>query len=160
MALRAYLAQHGIEHTTAPPYSKNQNGIAGRANRTIVECARSMLDQAGLPRTLWPEAAGHAAKIRNSFLSPRNRTKTSLEIMTGRKPNVGYFRVFGYLGWHHVPKDLRKKLGAMSEAGTVIACMENSHYKLWIASRKVAVVSRDVEIIETLFPARNWRAEN
>ena len=80
--------------------------------------------------------------------------------MTGRKPNVGYFRVFGCLGWYHVPKGLRKKLDAKSEAGIVIACMENSHCKLWIPSRKVAVVSRDVDIIQTRFPARNWRAEN
>lgn len=72
----------------------------------------------------------HASRIRNNFLCPRKRKKTSLELMAGRKPDVHYFRVFGCLGWHHVPKELRRKLDLTSEFGIVIGCLENSQYKL------------------------------
>lgn len=48
-----------------PSYAKNENGIAERANRTIVEIARATLDHAGLPRSLWAEAVTNAVDNRN-----------------------------------------------------------------------------------------------
>ena len=71
IAMKAYLRQQGIEQTTSPSYSPNQNAIAERANRTIVECARSMLYHASLPRKFWAEAVVHAAKIGNIFCVPQ-----------------------------------------------------------------------------------------
>ena len=158
IALRSYLEDKGIEHTMSPSYSPNQNGIAERANRTIVECARTMLEHAGLPRTFWAEAVVHASKIRNHFLAPRQNDVTSLELITGQKPDVSYFRTFGCLGWHHIPKELRRKLDSKSELGIVVGCFANSQYKLWIPARNVAVLSRDVTIVEDTFPAREWKA--
>ena len=163
VALKEYLISKGIEQTMAPPYSPNMNGIAERANRTIVESARSMMEHAKLPRTFWAEAVVHAARIRNIFFSPRDHSKTSYELMHGTKPNISYLRVFGCLGWNHIPKDTRKKLDAKSELGIVIGCFENSQYKLWIPSRDCAVISRDISICEDVFPANNlsiWSNED
>ena len=154
---RDYLANKGIEQSHSPPYAPNLNGISERTNRTIVECARSILQHASLPRTFWAEAVVHAARIRNMFFSPRQVNFTSYELMMGKRPNIGYLRVFGCLGWHHIPKQLRTKLDAKSEAGIIIACLENSQYKLWIPSRNVAVISRDVTIVENVFPAAENR---
>jgi len=39
----AFLAECGIQRQTSVPYSPQQNGVAKRANRTIMECARSMI---------------------------------------------------------------------------------------------------------------------
>lgn len=156
---KSYLEKLGIEHSTCPSYTPNLNGIAERINRTIVECARSMLEHASLPRRFWAEAVVHAARIRNSFFCPRDQSRSSLEIMSGVKPDVRYFRTFGCLAWHHIPKELRKKLDAKSELGVVIGCMENSQYKLWIPSRNVAIVSRDVTVVEDKYPAQDWKAD-
>ena len=123
LALWMYLEEKGIEHTKSPPYSPNQNGIAERADRTIVECSRTMLEHASLPRKFWAEAVVHAARIRNHFFCPRDRSKTSHEMLTGQIPDVAYFRVFGCLGWYHVPKERRKKLDPRSEMGIVIGCL-------------------------------------
>ncbi|KAE9338286.1 hypothetical protein PF008_g12130 [Phytophthora fragariae] len=38
-----FCANHGIVHQTTTPYTPQQNGLAERMNRTIVERARSML---------------------------------------------------------------------------------------------------------------------
>ena len=152
VALRSYLQEKGIEHTTSPPFSPNQNGIAERANRTIVECARTMLEHAPLPKTFWAEAVVHAAKIRNNFISPGNGRKTSYEVMCSRVPDVSYFRVFGCLGWRQIPKELRRKLDVKSKLGIVVGCLENRQFKLWIPSRKVAVLSRDFIVHEDRFP--------
>ena len=157
--LKSFLNDRGIEHSVSPTHSPNQNAIAERANRTIVECARTMLQHSGLPRRFWAEAVVHAAKIRNSFFCPADPSKTSYEIMHGTKPDVAYFRVFGCLAWRHVPKDLRKKLDSKSELGVLVGCYENSLYKVFIPSRGVAVVSRDVTIVEDRFPAKDiWTA--
>lgn len=46
----------GIKHQTTIPYTPHQNGVAERANRTIVEKTRAMLSDANLPKTFWAEA--------------------------------------------------------------------------------------------------------
>ena len=79
VALKDYVSEQGIEHTMSPPYSPNLNGIAERANRTIVECARTVLDNASLPKIFWAQAFVHAARIRNVFLCPRSDTSTSYD---------------------------------------------------------------------------------
>ena len=152
IALEEYMVQQGIEQTMTPPHSPNLNGIAERGNRTIVECARSMMQHASLPRVFWGEAVSHAAKIRNMFFCPKDATATPYEVMRGIKPNVSHLRVFGCLAWHHIPKDNRRKLDAKSEPGILIGCYENSQYKIWIPSRNVAVLSRDVTFSEDVFP--------
>lgn len=152
IGIRDYLEEKGIEHRMSLPSSPNLNGMVERANRTIMESARSMLEHASLPRKFWAEAVVHAARIRNMFFCPRNQFITSYELMTDRKPDVSYLRVFGSLGWYHVPRERRKKLDAKSELGIMIACQENRQYKLWIPSRNVAVLSRDVTIVEHNFP--------
>lgn len=154
VAFKDYLADRGIEHTAAPPYSKNENGIAEQVNRTIVECARTLLSHAGLPKAIWAEAVVHAAKMRNHFTSPRDSSRTPLEIMNGIKPDISYFRAFGSLRWYHVPKELRRKLDEKSQLGVLIGCFPSSQYKLWIPSRCVAVVTRDVTVIDNRFPFR------
>ena len=59
---------------------------------------------------------------------------------------------FGSLAWHHVPKERRRKLDAKSEGGIVVGSLENRQYKTWIPSRNIAVISRDVRIVEDKFP--------
>lgn len=44
MASKGFLTERGTEHRVTDPYYKYQNGTAETVNRTIVECARTMLD--------------------------------------------------------------------------------------------------------------------
>lgn len=111
-----------------------------------------MLERSTLPRMFWAEAVVHANHIRNIFLCPRDKTINSHELMIGTKQSVSHLRVFVCLGWRHIPRELRKKLDAKSDMGVIIACLENSHYKLWVPSRNIAVVTRD-DIFEDNFPA-------
>ena len=68
-ALDNYLESQGIEQRRLPPYSPEQNGMAERTNRTLVECARSMLLHSKLRMQFWAEAISFAADIRNRFVS-------------------------------------------------------------------------------------------
>ena len=51
-----YLKSKGIRHETSCAYTPEQNGVAERLNRTLVESARSMIAHAWLPNTFWAEA--------------------------------------------------------------------------------------------------------
>jgi hypothetical protein len=57
-----FLDECGIERQTSTP---QQNGVAERANRTIMECARSMIHAQGLDLEFWAEAVNMAVYIKN-----------------------------------------------------------------------------------------------
>ena len=52
-----YLESEGIRHERTVPNTPEQNGIAKRMNRTLVEVVCSMLTDAKLPQTFWGEAS-------------------------------------------------------------------------------------------------------
>ena len=158
VALESFLEENGIEARGSSAYSPQENGIAERANRTIVESARSMLRHAGISKQFWAEATVHAADIKNRFFCPQKQEVTSFELLMGRKPRIDNLRAFGALSWVHIPKQKRKKLDSKSEEGIVIACYETSQYKIWLRSTRTAITCRDVRIDETTFPGRNWFA--
>lgn len=54
------LKQSGIRHQTTVPYTPQQNGMAERMNRTIVEKARCMLFGDNLGISFWAEAVSTA----------------------------------------------------------------------------------------------------
>ena len=45
--------KEGIVHEVVPPYTPQQNGIAERKNRTIMNMVRSMLKGKNLPKEFW-----------------------------------------------------------------------------------------------------------
>ena len=62
---KTYLISKGIHHEMSAPYTPQQNGIAERMNRTLMESAHSMLSHAHLPNNFWAEAVSTAAFVRN-----------------------------------------------------------------------------------------------
>lgn len=63
--MQVFLRKSGIVHQTTVPYTPEQNGVAERMNRTLVEKARCMLVDAQLPTTFWAEAIMTAAYVVN-----------------------------------------------------------------------------------------------
>uniref|UniRef100_W8AQ86 Retrovirus-related Pol polyprotein from transposon TNT 1-94 n=1 Tax=Ceratitis capitata TaxID=7213 RepID=W8AQ86_CERCA len=90
-----YLSERGIRHQTTVAYSPQQNGVAERANRTIVEMARCMINESKLPQTMWAEAVSTAVYIRNRCPTNVLGQATPYEKWHGRKPSVSHFRTFG-----------------------------------------------------------------
>ena len=159
VSLEPFLSQRGIEVSRSPPYSPEQNGIAERANRTIIETARSMLAHAYLPCIFWAEAVSNAADICNRFFSPRQGTAISYELLYRKKPRVDHIRVFGCRGWLHVPPERRRTLDSKAEEGLLMVSYDNHQYKIWVRATNQAVVSRHASLFETEFPGREWFSE-
>ena len=94
-----YLANAGKQHDTSVPDTPEQNGVAERANRTLVETARCMLNDAGLPKKYWAEAVNTAVHLRNSSPTVAVTGVTPYEALYGVKPQVSALKVFGATGY-------------------------------------------------------------
>lgn len=53
---QSFIASYGIIHWTSCLHSSEQNGLAKRKHRHMVEISMAMLSNASLPFSLWDEA--------------------------------------------------------------------------------------------------------
>ena len=63
----SFLPKHGIQHQKTVPYTPQQNGVAERKNRTLVEMARCMLYSKRLHKKIWADAISYANFMLNRF---------------------------------------------------------------------------------------------
>ena len=105
-----YLKSEGIRHECTIPKTPEQNGVAERMNRTLVEAVRSMLTGARLSHEFWVEALATAVYLRNRSPTRAVKGMTPYEAWTTEKPTVAHLRVFGSVAYAHIPKDERGKL--------------------------------------------------
>ncbi|GJY91045.1 retrovirus-related pol polyprotein from transposon TNT 1-94 [Tanacetum coccineum] len=72
-----------------------QNGVAKRRNRTLIEAARTMLVDSKLPTTFWAEAVNTACYVQNRVLVVKPYDKTLYKLFHGRTPTLSFMRPFG-----------------------------------------------------------------
>ena len=89
-----YLEENGIKAQYSMPGEPQQNGVAERRNRTLMDMVRSMLSYSTLSVELWMEALKTAAHILNRVPS-KSVPKTPYELWFGKKPSLNYLRVWG-----------------------------------------------------------------
>ncbi|GJV38401.1 putative ribonuclease H-like domain-containing protein [Tanacetum coccineum] len=80
---------------TGKSRTPQQNGVAERKNRTLIEAAKTMLADSKLPTTFWAEAVNTACYVQNRVLVTKPYNKTPYELFLGRKPALGFIRPFG-----------------------------------------------------------------
>jgi transposase InsO family protein len=93
--IKRFLEEEGIKHEFSSPYTLQQNGVVERKNRTLLDMARTMLDEYKTPNWFWAEAINTACYSINRLYLHQILKKTSYELFIGKRPNVYYFRVFG-----------------------------------------------------------------
>lgn len=141
-----------IKQQFSAPYSPHQNGVAERYWRTVFGMARSMLRRAKLPNKFWVRAVETAVYIRNRSLTSGSETKmTPYETIYARKPNVGYFKIFGCTAFIKKPKPT-SKLETKGIMG--IFCgyhLQSPSYVIFVPSKNKFVISRNVKFDEQRF---------
>nr|GEX19446.1 putative ribonuclease H-like domain-containing protein [Tanacetum cinerariifolium] len=85
----------GIKREFSVARTPQQNGIAERKNRTLIEAARTMLTDLLLPIPFWDEAVNTACYVQNRVLVSKPHNKTPYELLHGRTPSIGFMRPFG-----------------------------------------------------------------
>nr|GEZ72719.1 hypothetical protein [Tanacetum cinerariifolium] len=92
-----YYERIGIFHQKTVPRTPQQNGVAEKQNRTLVEAARTMLIFSKASMFLWAEAVATACYTQNRSLIHTRHHKTPYELVHNKKPDLIFFRVFGAL---------------------------------------------------------------
>nr|GEV89191.1 hypothetical protein [Tanacetum cinerariifolium] len=93
--LRVPRENNMIKREFSVPRTPQQNGIAERKNRTLIEAARTMLADLLLPIPFWAEAVNTACYVQNRVLVTKLQNKTPYELLLGRTPSIGFMRPFG-----------------------------------------------------------------
>nr|GEX32606.1 retrovirus-related Pol polyprotein from transposon TNT 1-94 [Tanacetum cinerariifolium] len=92
---KPFCAMKGIKREFSVPRTPQQNGIAERKNRTLIEAAKTMLADLLLPIPFWAEAVNTPCYVQNRVLVTKPRNKTPYELLHGRTPSIGFMRPFG-----------------------------------------------------------------
>nr|GFB52584.1 retrovirus-related Pol polyprotein from transposon TNT 1-94 [Tanacetum cinerariifolium] len=90
-----FCSQKGIKREFSNAKTPQQNGVAERRNRTLIEAARTMLADAKLPVTFWAEAVNTACYVQNRVLVNKSQNKTPYELFNCRTPAIGFLKPFG-----------------------------------------------------------------
>nr|GEW15651.1 retrovirus-related Pol polyprotein from transposon TNT 1-94 [Tanacetum cinerariifolium] len=93
--LNQFCRMKGIKREFSVPRNPQQNGIAERKNRTLIEAARTMLEDSFLPIPFWAEAVNTTCYVQNRVLVTKPHNKTPYELLHGRTPSIGFMRPFG-----------------------------------------------------------------
>ncbi|KAL0286083.1 UNVERIFIED_CONTAM: Retrovirus-related Pol polyprotein from transposon TNT 1-94 [Sesamum angustifolium] len=114
-----FCEEEGIEHQTTVSYNPQQNGVSEKKNRTVMEMARSMLQEKHLPKAFWAEAVYTAVYLLNSIC------------------------------YVHIPTEKRHRLEEKTEKGIFLGYITQSKvYRIYNLKSNKLIISRDVEFDE------------
>ena len=147
---QSYLKKEGIRHELTVPRSPEQNGVAERSNRTLMEAVRAMLIGSQLPQRFWAEALTTAVYLRNRSPTKAIKGSTPHEALLGVKPKVNHLRIFGCLAYSHISKEERHKLDPKAEKCVLLGYgMATKSYRLYDIKERKVFYSRDVTFDES-----------
>jgi hypothetical protein len=112
--------------------------------------ARMMLGEYRTPEQFWSEAVNTACHAINRIYLHRLLKKTFYELLTGNKPNISYFRVFGSKCYILVKKGRHSKFAPKAVEGFLLGYDSNTKaYRIFNKSSGLVEVSSDIVFDET-----------
>ena len=137
------------------PYTPEQNGVAERKNRTVVEMARSLLKGKHLPNQFWAEAVATAVYLLNISPTKAVMNRTPFEAWYGMKPSVRHLRIFGCIAYALVNSQNHHKLDEKSEKCILIGySLQSKAYRLYNPVSGKVIINRNVMFDERA--SWNW----
>jgi len=103
------------------PYKARESGKTERMNRTMMKRARAALLESGAKEELCAEALASVVHVRNR-LQKSELEVTPPKALTGRRPNVAGFRVWGSRAWALRPKTQQRNLEPRTDVRRFVGC--------------------------------------
>ena len=140
--------KEGISRHFTVRDTPQQNGVAERMNRTLLEKVRCMLSNAGLDKQFWAEAVMYASHLIYRLPSAALNGKTPLVVWSGKPINdYDTLHVFGSTTYYHVKES---KLDPRAKKALFMGVtLGVKGYRLWCLSSKKIISSRDVTFDES-----------
>lgn len=144
-----FLASNGILHQTTCVNTPEQNGVAERKNRHLLEVARSLMFTMNIPKFLWGEAVKTATYLINRMPLRVLNYKTPAQCLLKSNDFVVPSKVFGCVCFVH---DYRNSVGKLDPRAIKCVFMGYSPtqkgYRCWCPSEHRFFVSMDVTFRE------------
>lgn len=149
--LRNFFKEKGIEFECNIPHTPQNNGVAERMNRTILDRARAMLLGCCLNDKFWFDAVASAVYIINRSPTSCLKDKVPAELWFGRKPNLQKLRVFGCVAIVCKPqRQINGKFDAKGKKAIMLGYCDNG-YRLWSFKDQRVITACDVKFDESRF---------
>ncbi|KAI0524826.1 hypothetical protein KFK09_004214 [Dendrobium nobile] len=135
-----FLERRGICAQYTMPGTPQQNGVAERRNRTLMDMVRCMLSYSSLPLSLWMHALKTAMYLLNRVPS-KAVSKTPFELWTGRKPSLNHLLVWGCPAEIKIYNSHERKLDSRTTSGFFIGYPEKSKgYRFYCPNHSTKIV--------------------
>ena len=142
----------GITHQTSVAYTPQQNGVAERKHRHLLNVARCLMFQGGIPLRFWTDCVLTAAYLINRLPSSVLNGKSPYHMIYNSSPNLSLIRMFGCLCFATILNS-HDKLTSRSEKCVMMGYSSSQKgYRLYSLDRRQFFVSRDVKFFESIFP--------
>ena len=90
-----FCASKGLIHQVSCPHTPQQNGVAERKHRHLIQCALALLSESNLPMSSWHYAVSTAAHVINRLPTPNLSSKSPWEVLFHTPPDLTHLRAFG-----------------------------------------------------------------
>nr|GFB04838.1 putative ribonuclease H-like domain-containing protein [Tanacetum cinerariifolium] len=129
----------GIRRDYSNARTPQQNGVAERKNRTLIEAARTMLVDSLLPTIFWTDAIATTCYVLNRVLVTKTLDKTPYELLTRDKPSISYLKPFGCHVTILNTSDPLGKFEKKSDEGYIVGySISSKAYRIYnLVSRKI-----------------------
>ena len=147
-----FFREKGIDYELTIPGTPENNGVAERMNRTLLDKGRCLLLGTELSKSFWFEAV-----LTATYLTNRTPTRALGDGMVpaerwfGRPPDLSKLRVFGCIAYLHVPKNQSGgKFEARADKCVMLGYTTNG-YRLWHLEKDKIIMGRSITFDETNF---------
>ena len=134
------------------PHTQEQNGVAERKHRHIVENSLALLAKSSIPLKYWDEAFRTIVFLHNRLPTPILKQKCPLELLFKTKPNYSFLKVFGCACYPNTRPFNKHKLQFRSTVCTFMGYSLNHKGNKSLDSNGKLYIFKDVIFDETTFP--------
>jgi hypothetical protein len=151
--MQSYAKQHGIRVETTTPHTPQQNGVAERCNRTLMEMARTRLNATGVSPKYWPEALRISRYQLNRM--PDNALAgyiSPFKALLGEAPDISHMQLFATVCYVlRLPRHQQEagKLSQVSDKRILVGYSQDSKADRILLDTGKVVESRDVTFLPT-----------
>nr|GEW28170.1 ribonuclease H-like domain-containing protein [Tanacetum cinerariifolium] len=136
--MNQFCEMKGIVRQYSVARTPQQNRVAERSNKTLIEATRTMLVDSMLPTTFWVEDINTTCYVQKRVLVVKPHNKTPYELFHGRTPTLSFMRPFGCLVTILNTKDHLGKFDGKADEGFFVRYSLNSKaFRVFNSRRRI-----------------------
>ena len=144
--MKLFCEENGIMHEFSAPRTPQQNGVVERKNRSLIEAARTMLEESKIPTYFWAEVVNCACYTQNISLINQEKGMTPYQLFKRRKLTLNFLHVFGckcYILRNQ--SDHKGKFDAKADEGIFVGYSAGKSYRVY--NLRTNIVMESVHVV-------------